>query len=292
MTKKQQNNSKAAQLDQDSALSFGLGLVFFIFVLFSLITISFWLTQHFIGQESAPVTSIDISGEMPYSQRSDIINAIDQVDMGNFFQVDVNEVQSYVLNLPWVYSVAVRKQWPNELKIYVVDQNPVALWNGNFLINQAGQVFQADVERINHYLPNFFGPEGSELLALENYKDLNALLDFKALKIDELVLSERFSWQLTLDDGVTLNLGREERVERIQRFMDVYPIIKAQLKAKKITEKQQNQAVDYIDLRYDTGLAVGWKTVDSITQNKTQVKSQKNNKNNHLKSAQLVKSLS
>lgn len=292
MTKKQQNNSKAAQLDQDSALSFGLGLVFFIVVLFSLITVSFWLTQHFIGQESAPVTSIDISGEMPYSQRSDIINAIDQVDMGNFFQVDVNEVQSYVLNLPWVYSVAVRKQWPNELKIYVVDQNPVALWNGNFLINQAGQVFQADVERINHYLPNFFGPEGSELLALENYKDLNALLDFKALKIDELVLSERFSWQLTLDDGVTLNLGREERVERIQRFMDVYPIIKAQLKAKKITEKQQNQAVDYIDLRYDTGLAVGWKTVESITQDNTQVKLQKNNKNNHLKSAQLVKSLS
>jgi cell division protein FtsQ len=293
MTKKQQSiNKTAAQLDQDSALSFGLGLVFFIVVLFSLITISFWLTQHFIGQESAPVTSIDISGEMPYSQRSDIINAIDQVDMGNFFQVDVNEVQSYVLNLPWVYSVAVRKQWPNKLKIYVVDQNPIALWNGDFLINQTGQVFQADIERINHYLPNFFGPEGSELLALENYKDLNALLDFKALKIDELVLSERFSWQLTLDDGVTLNLGREERVERIQRFMDVYPIIKAQLKAKKITEKQQNQAVDYIDLRYDTGLAVGWKTVDSITQNKTRVKLQKNNKNNHLKSAQLVKSLS
>ena len=293
MTKKQQSiNKTAAQLDQDSALSFGLGLVFFIVVLFSLITISFWLTQHFIGQESAPVTSIDISGEMPYSQRSDIINAIDQVDMGNFFQVNVNEVQSYVLNLPWVYSVAVRKQWPNKLKIYVVDQNPIALWNGDFLINQTGQVFQADIERINHYLPNFFGPEGSELLALENYKDLNALLDFKALKIDELVLSERFSWQLTLDDGVTLNLGREERVERIQRFMDVYPIIKAQLKAKKITEKQQNQAVDYIDLRYDTGLAVGWKTVDSITQNKTRVKLQKNNKNNHLKSAQLVKSLS
>ena len=289
MTKKQQGNSKTAtQLGQDSTLSFGLGLVFFIVVLFSLITISYWLTQHFIGQESAPVTSIVVSGEMPYSQRSDIINAIDQVDMGNFFQVDVNEVQSYVLTLPWVYSVAVRKQWPNELKIYVVDQNPIALWNGNFLINQLGQVFQADIERINHYLPNFFGPEGSELLALENYRDLNALLDYKALKIDELVLSERFSWQLTLDDGVTLNLGREERVERIQRFMDVYPIIKAQLKAKKITEKQQNQAVDYIDLRYDTGLAVGWKTVDKITR----IKLQKNSNNNHLKSTLLVKSLS
>jgi len=291
MTKKQQDSTKnTIAQGQESTLSFGLGLVFFVTVLFSLITISWWLTQHFIGQESAPVTSIVVSGEMPYSQRSDIINVIDQIDMGNFFQVDVNEVQNHVLTLPWVYSVAVRKQWPNELKIYVVDQNPVAVWNGDFLINQLGQVFQADIERINHYLPYFFGPEGSEMLALENYRDLNALLEYKTLKIDELVLSERFSWLLTLNDGVTLNLGREERVERVQRFMDIYPIIKTQLKAKIIMEKQRNQAVDYIDLRYDTGLAVGWKTVENITrkkaQNKTQnellKKSQVNN-SNHLK---------
>ena len=289
MVKKQHVDSKKTrQLGQGTALSFGLGLLFFIVVLFSLITISWWLTQHFIGQESAPVTSIVISGEMPYSQRNDILNAIEQVDMGNFFQVDVNEVQSYVLTLPWVYSVAVRKQWPNELKIYVVDQKPVAFWNGNFLINQLGQVFQAEMSRINHYLPSFFGPEGSELLALENYRDLNGLLEFKALSIDELVLSERFSWQLTLDDGVTLNLGREERVERIQRFMDVYPIIKAQLKAKIIAEKQQNQAVDYIDLRYDTGLAVGWKTVDKISQNKLL----KNNDNNPLKAVSQMSTIS
>ncbi|PKG85342.1 cell division protein FtsQ [Colwellia sp. 75C3] len=278
-SKQQKKDKKLNQQGQQSTLSFGLGLVFFVVVLFSLITISWWLTQHFVGQESAPVTSIVISGEMPYSERSDIINAIDQIDMGNFFQVDVNEVQDHVLALPWVYSVAVRKQWPNELKIYVVDQSPVALWNGNFLINQLGLVFQADIERINHYLPNFFGPEGTEIIALKNYRDLNALLDFKALAIDELILSERFSWQLTLNDGVTLNLGREERVERIQRFMDVYPIIKAQLKAKIIAEKQKNQAVDYIDLRYDTGLAVGWKTVDKITL----IKLKKNNNKNHLK---------
>jgi cell division protein FtsQ len=225
------------QQSQVFNLSFGIGLMFFICVLLSLITLSWWLTQHFIGQESAPVTSIIISGEMPYSQRSDIIAAIDNVDMGNFFQVDVNEVQKSVLTLPWVYSVAVRKQWPNELKIYVVDQRPVALWNGEFLINQQGNVFQANIDRINHYLPSFFGPEGSEALALENYINISSLLDFQSLAIDELVLSERFSWLLTLDDGVTLNLGREERVERVQRFMDVYPIIKAQLKVKKNAKK-------------------------------------------------------
>jgi cell division protein FtsQ len=289
MSKRQQQaTQKLTDKEYSNTLSFGLGLLFFVMVLFSLITISWWLTQHFIGQESAPVTSIVISGEMPYSQRSDIVDVIDNIDMGNFFQVNVNEVQTQVLTLPWVYSVAVRKQWPNELKIYVVDQKPVAIWNGGFLINQLGQVFQADLERIKHYLPNFFGPEGSESLALQNYRDFNVLLGFGALAIDELVLSERFSWQLTLDDGVTLNLGREERVERIQRFMNVYPMIKSQLKAKKIVEKHKNQAVDYIDLRYDTGLAVGWKTVEKITRNKMQI----NNNNNHLKSEQPAKSLS
>jgi cell division protein FtsQ len=281
------NTKERSEKVDRTTTHFVLSFTFFILVLISLGGLSWWLTQHFIGQESAPVTSVVISGEMPYSTRTDVMAAIESVDLGNFFQVDVNEVQSKLLNLPWVSSVAVRKKWPNELKIYVVDNKPVALWNGEFLINQLGKVFQADMTRIKHYLPNFFGPEGTELLALKNYRDLNTLLAFNALKIDELILSERFSWQLTLNDGVTLNLGREERVERVQRFMDLYPIIKAELKAKKITEKQKNQAVDYIDLRYDTGLAVGWKSVTEITSSKNV----ENKHSNHFKSVISVKSL-
>ena len=281
------NSKEQSEKVDRTTTHFVLSFTFFILVLISLGGLSWWLTQHFIGQESAPVTSVVISGEMPYSTRTDVMAAIESVDLGNFFQVDVNEVQSKLLNLPWVSSVAVRKKWPNELKIYVVDNEPVALWNGEFLINHLGKVFQADMNRIKHYLPNFFGPEGTELLALKNYRDLNTLLAFNALKIDELILSERFSWQLTLNDGVTLNLGREERVERVQRFMDLYPMIKAELKAKKITEKQRNQAVDYIDLRYDTGLAVGWKSVTEITSNKNA----ENKHSNHFKSVISVKSL-
>lgn len=250
-------------------LAFGLGILFFLAVLFSLISITWWLGQRIVGQESVPVTSIDVVGEMNYSQRDDIMTAIETIDLGNFFQVDVDDVQKQVLALPWIYSVAVRKQWPNQLKIYVVDQSPVALWNGDFLLNKFGKAFQADIRRVNHALPQFFGPEGTEELALVNYNDINELLGFDGLGIDELILTERFSWQLTLNDGVTLNLGREERVKRIVRFMDVYPAIKAQLalknkrkhKGKINTEKDKNQAVDYIDLRYDTGLAVGWKTM-------------------------------
>ena len=70
-------------------------------------------------------------------------------------------------------------------------------------------------------------------MALENYHSLNKLLAYSSLAINELVLSERFSWQLTLSDGVQINLGREERVQRVQRFMDIYPQIKTVSKTRR-----------------------------------------------------------
>jgi len=269
-------NNKQITSENKPTLAFGLGLAFFVVVLIGLISVAWWVGQILVAQENSPVSSIVISGEMPYTQRDEVLDVINNVDLENFFQVDVNDIQQHVSTLPWVYSVAVRKQWPNEVKIYIVDQTPVASWNGDFLLNQFGKVFQANTSKLSQPLPQFFGPEGGELLALENFISLNDLLEYRDLAIDELVLSERFSWQLTLNDGVLLNLGREDRVKRIQRFMDLYPLIKKQLAQKNKLNTKENtkikntksnsknikkQAVDYIDLRYDTGLAVGWKSL-------------------------------
>jgi cell division protein FtsQ len=265
--------SKQTLQDHQSIWYFLIGLAFFILVNLGLLGLSWQLTQYVMGHESSPVTTINVTGEMPYTIKEDVIKAIDNVDMGNYFQVDVNKVQQKVMALPWVYSVAVRKQWPNELKIYVVDQKPVALWNGDFILNEFGKAFQADTKRLKNSLPQFYGPEGSEILALENYINLSGLLSYKNLGIHELLLSERFSWQLTLSDGVLLHLGREDRIVRIQRFMDMYPAIKSQslieknkVKHKKNIKKEQNKVIDYIDLRYDTGLAIGWKSNGSKQQ--------------------------
>ena len=52
-----------------------------------------------------------------------------------------------------------------------------------------------------------------------------------------------------INNGIKLNLGRTEFINRLQRFVDLLPLI-----------LQQEKQVDYVDLRYDTGLAVGWKT--------------------------------
>ena len=231
--------------------SFWFGVGFFVIVIITILSIAVFLNKRMSAEEASPITSITIDGEMPYTQQIDIEKVMKQIDLGNFFNLNVNLVQQKISALPWVYRVSVRKVWPDELKVYIIDQKPVAFWNSNFFINEQGVAFQADASRVVSSLPSFFGPEGSEHLALAKYHDFSKLLAFSQLNIDEMVLTERFAWQITLDDGVTLKLGRDKPVERIERFMDSYPQIKLHRKA--------DQDVNYIDLRYDTGLAVGWK---------------------------------
>lgn len=238
--------------------SFWLGVGFFVFVVIALLGFAYVLLDKTQTDDVAPVTQLTLTGNMPYTQKVEIQQAVADLNLSNFFKVDVDQVQHNLEQLPWVYSVSVRKQWPNQLQVYIVDQTPIAIWNGDFLINQQGEAFQAPIERLTHALPQFFGPEGSEQLALTSYRDLNQLLRFKQLNISELELSERFAWQLTLSNGVTLKLGRENRVARVQRYMNALNTIKQTTPTAK--------RVDYVDLRYDTGLAVGW-----ITQEKTRV---------------------
>jgi cell division protein FtsQ len=246
------NSDNIRQKIKTIDFAFWAGVVFFAVVIGFIFSFGLFLNERLSEDESVPVTSIVIMGEMKYTEKDDVESAIENIGFGNFFKVDVNTVQETVKTLPWVYSVSVRKQWPNELKIYVVDQRPIANWNGDSYINVYGEVFQVGNVEAAKGLPGFYGPEGTESLALKNYQDLNQLLSFGGFNISELVLSERYAWQLTLTSGVTLNLGRENRVERIQRFMDAYPNI----------ELKEDIQIDYVDLRYDTGFAVGFKSTN------------------------------
>ena len=243
---------------ENAPMSFWAGLGFFVSVCLFILVGGWMVVGQMMEDKASPVTSLIIRGDIQYTHNFEIVNTLKQGELDNFFQLDVNQVQQQLESLPWVYSASVRKQWPNEVRIYVNDQRPVAQWNDDFFINEHGVIFQAEKSRVSHALPKLYGPEGSEVLALENYRNLSNLLTFIQVEINELVLTERYAWQLTLADGVFLRLGREDRVMRVQRFMESYPEIKAFAK--------ENMKVDYVDLRYDTGMAVGWKPVEEKQQ--------------------------
>lgn len=222
------------------------GLLFLISILTGLVVGGMQVHAWLQDEQRAPVQVVDFSGDFKHIDVLKLERLIRESQPGSFFSLDVNDVFELIEAQPWVYRASVRKQWPNTLKIYLVEQTAVAQWNEDLLLNPYGESFGASAHGLS--LPKLFGPGGSERTALEGFNAMQTLLSSMELPIVELSLSERFAWQIQLENGVELNLGRQEFIDRLQRFIDVYPLL----------VKQPN-AIEYVDLRYDTGLAVGWK---------------------------------
>jgi len=233
------------------SLFFGLG--FFLLVLIGLahsfVSVSNWMAS----EKNSQIKQVVVLGAPVYTSEKQILSAIRKADLSSFFELDVNQVQDQVVDLPWVASASIRKQWPDTLKVFVVEHVPVAVWNDDQLLNDKGEAFQAPKKNITQPLPDLFGPEGSEQEAWQTFQQFHELFYINNFKLTSLALSERFSWQLWLDNGIKLNLGREEKAQRVQRFIDLYPYLL----------KRKDAEVDVVDLRYDTGLAVSWKQLQS-----------------------------
>ncbi|WP_116475212.1 cell division protein FtsQ/DivIB [Zobellella maritima] len=229
-------------------LGFIAGLTLFVSVLATLAwglwQIGLWITS----SNQLPMHSLIIQGEHEYLSREQVreaVLALPQVD--NFFTLEVDQVQQQLLTLPWVSQVSVRKQWPDKLRVYIVEQDVAAFWNEGALLNRQGDIFEADYRGLELALVSLSGPDEESGKVLTEYYGLQQLLQPYGYDITHVHLTPRLSWELALSNGVRLILGREHIETRLQRFIDVYPGI------------LERERIDYLDLRYDTGLAVGWK---------------------------------
>lgn len=220
-----------------------------LFLLLVLLAFGFLIRQTLMwlkDAQKAPVETISLSGQRHFINDEVLIKRIRHQHPESFFSLDVQEVHDTLIEQPWVYAASVRKRWPKTLKVHLTEQVPAAFWNHDMLLNTAGEAFAAPLPDI--VLPNLFGPEGGQQTALQGYLAMAQLLAPLGLGIEEMQLSERYAWHITLDNGVTLKLGRSEFIDRLQRFVDLYPML-----------VKEPKGIDYVDLRYDTGMAVGWK---------------------------------
>ncbi|MFC3120954.1 cell division protein FtsQ/DivIB [Agaribacter flavus] len=233
-------------------VSLPLGLLVFVGVIGSLVFIAFKINAWLEDEQMLPVQSIVFTGKVEQVDVEQLEANIRRENAGSFFAVDVNDVHDLVEKHPWVFKASVRKRWPSKLYIHIVEQEAVAVWNADLLLNKYGDSFAG--LPFEGKLPVLFGPNGSEKTALAGYNHMRSLLYGTGQGIEELMLSERFAWKLQLKSNIVLNLGRQEYIDRLQRFIDIYPLL-----------KETGQPIDYIDLRYDTGLAVGWLVAQQTT---------------------------
>ncbi|WP_047681768.1 MULTISPECIES: cell division protein FtsQ [Xenorhabdus] len=226
------------------------GILFFLIVV-GTITWGGWMTLEWMKDSNRlPLSKLVLTGERHYTTNDDVRQAI--LSLGTpetFMTQDVNVIQEQIEQLPWIRQVTVRKQWPDELKIHLVEYVPYVRWNDTRMLDTEGRVFSLPIERSagGHY-PMLYGPEGKEKVVLAEYRTMAVQLAAHKMKLKAVIMTARNSWQLVLDNDIRLELGNKDQEERIQRFIELYPVLL----------KNTGKRVAYVDLRYDSGVAVGW----------------------------------
>ncbi|KAB8306190.1 cell division protein FtsQ [Erwinia endophytica] len=251
------------------------GIVFLLMVLGVMLAGGLVVLKWMNDASRLPLSRLVVTGQMHFTTDDDIRQAILSLGSpGTFMSQNVDVIQQQIERLPWIQQVSVRKQWPDELKIHLVEYVPVARWNDLHMVDATGKSFSVPADRIaKENLPMLYGPEGSESEVLAGYHQMSDLLAANKFKLKAASMTARRSWQLVLSDDVRLELGRNEDMKRLKRFIQLYPTLQQQAQA-------GNKRISYVDLRYDSGAAVGWappliQTTDgNKQQNQAQAKQQ------------------
>jgi cell division protein FtsQ len=179
-------------------------------------------------------------GYVTYQQ----VRTIVETDLkGTFFTLHLPAVHRSFEKLPWVRTVNLRRRWPAGLEVTVEVHEPLARWGTSALVNTYGEVFHAAYDG---RLPVFVGPPGAAKEIAIQYEFFRRNLAAIGAEPVLVQLNERRAWQVKLDNGTTLALGRESIEERLTRYVSLHARTVGAL----------NRRIDYVDLRYANGFAV------------------------------------
>ena len=201
-----------------------------------------------------PIKEIVIEGSFQRVTAIQIRAAVEATSNGGFLSANLDAIRHAVGEMSWVDRVRVKRHWPDGIHVIVTEQLAAARWGETGLLTTRGELFQDQARHIPPELPLLHGPAGSETQVARRFLSLSSKLGHAGLRIRSLRLDGRGAWRLALDNGLELRLGRKRTDQRLELFVQVVlPMIEADM-----------QRIDYVDLRYAQGFAIGWRLSGSV----------------------------
>jgi cell division protein FtsQ len=218
-----------------------LGKVVFLLLLAILLIVGY---NYLKDPRHVPVKRVEVSGKLTYISPESIEALIGPYVANSLLMLNIVELRTALKGNPWIRDAQVRRVWPDTVSVVLTEQHPVAYWGDDALVNDLGERFTLKTLPTLD-LPHWEGPtdELSQVVAME--KALNGVLAPMGLKVAYLRLSARFAWQVILNNGLHIELGSQDVVERLERFLKVAPF-----------DVKAPQGVRYVDLRYTNGFVV------------------------------------
>ncbi len=218
-----------------------------IFSLLALLLVSA-LMSGLIQSERWTIKQVDVAAEYQRVTAEQVRLIIKKTGERSFFRLDTDQVKNSLKSLHWVREAHVVKQWPDSLKVTLIEHQPRVIWNEQQLINQRGDLFT--VERIDDVadLPKIYAPDNQVEEVYKLFKRFNRLLQPVGHEIAVARVSQRGGWELELRNGLHINLGTEQQESRALRLADTWQNLM----------RASQQAPQRIDLRYSNGYVVQW----------------------------------
>ncbi|MEQ1638104.1 MAG: cell division protein FtsQ/DivIB [Methylococcales bacterium] len=210
---------------------------------------SFWSDTKRMITDLVPIRYVRIEGVFQYISKDALKKTLLPYVSTDFFSVDVQEIDKAAMQQPWIKGVSVKRVWPDAIDVKVTEQIPVVRWGENSLLNQNGVLFTPDNTAEFSHLSLIQGPKGYEARLLEIMKGLEVDLADRALHLAEFKVNERRAWDILLQNGIEIKLGRNGQLKNFQRF----------LKTLDLLGQDKIAAIAKVDLRYPNGFAITWK---------------------------------
>lgn len=186
---------------------------------------------------------VRIGNELKHVTREQIEDVVRRQVRGGLFTINLAATRAAFERLPWVRHANVRRQWPARLDVVLEEHVPVARWANFALVNTHGDVFRAAYDG---ELPIFIGPDDAAREIAIQYRHFRRSLGAIGETPVEVKVTARRAWQVKLESGITLALGRDNVEARLARFVAAHERTLGRL----------GRPIDYVDLRYANGFAV------------------------------------
>jgi cell division protein FtsQ len=199
--------------------------------------------------DTLPILNVSVEGDFIYANKDELVKAVKPFVTGNFINVDVAKIRQAGEALPWVRQVQVRRIWPDSLHLIVEEQQAVARWGNEQLVNEKGEVFQPPKTSIPTDLVTLQGLKGSNLVMTKRLLAIRQQVAELGLETKKITMDQRRAWTIYFENEIQLVLGRANSEQRLQRFINVF---EAGL-------KRFEADISVVDMRYPNGLSVSWK---------------------------------
>jgi cell division protein FtsQ len=213
-----------------------------------------WTLNRLRDPTVMPVRYVEVEGKVRHLDLRRLQQVVYAAEDGNFFTVSLDKVRAEVERLPWVDRVSIRRVWPDTLRVQVVEQQPLARWGKDGLVNVRGEIFRPDGIADFSTLTLLEGEAMDAAEICRAYRKIETLLATTGLELARVRVDARQAWRLWTRDGLELNLGRKQLMYRLTRFVRLYPKLNG----------EDGVRLKTVDLRYTNGFTTSWEALSEL----------------------------